>query len=172
MTFSQTFTASKTRLTKIYFKLHHKLLDSKHPSQIFLPGSHSFHPAPMASRSSIRPLLRSAKLQCPCAQAPRYFSRTAQRADAPPQQPSGNERTTHFGFETVPEMEKEARVAGVFSNVATYVIWDISRYSEANTLKLVRYYERLHVSWDTSTMEVGTSSLFPIPSYTFSGSLN
>ncbi|KAH8684744.1 ubiquinone biosynthesis methyltransferase Coq5 [Tricladium varicosporioides] len=73
----------------------------------------------MASRSSIRSLLRPVKLQFPCAQIPRYFSRTAQRPDAPPQQPSSNEKTTHFGFETVPEAEKEARVAGVFSNVAT-----------------------------------------------------
>ncbi|KAF4634427.1 hypothetical protein G7Y89_g3678 [Cudoniella acicularis] len=39
-----------------------------------------------------------------------------QSSNAPP---TSHERTTHFGFETVAEAEKEARVAGVFSNVAT-----------------------------------------------------
>ncbi|PSS18429.1 hypothetical protein M430DRAFT_87257, partial [Amorphotheca resinae ATCC 22711] len=50
----------------------------------------------------------------------RCFSSSVRRADSPPNPNSTNhERTTHFGFQTVPESEKEARVAGVFSNVAT-----------------------------------------------------
>ncbi|TAQ87527.1 hypothetical protein B7494_g4157 [Chlorociboria aeruginascens] len=45
------------------------------------------------------------------------FSTTRRKADSPAQ-PTNHERTTHFGYETVAEAEKEARVAGVFSNVA------------------------------------------------------
>ncbi|TVY67433.1 2-methoxy-6-polyprenyl-1,4-benzoquinol methylase [Lachnellula suecica] len=72
----------------------------------------------MSSRSALRPLLRSARFQCPYAQTPRHFSHSLRRA-APQSQPTNHERTTHFGFETVAEAEKEARVAGVFDNVAS-----------------------------------------------------
>ncbi|TGO21678.1 hypothetical protein BPAE_0206g00120 [Botrytis paeoniae] len=78
----------------------------------------------MACRSALRPLTRSARTQF----ASRCFSTssTIRQADSSSTQTSSagasnsdNARTTHFGFQTVPEEEKEARVAGVFSNVAT-----------------------------------------------------
>ncbi|KAF7892011.1 hypothetical protein EAF00_008313 [Botryotinia globosa] len=77
----------------------------------------------MACRSALRPLTRSARSQF----ASRCFSTssTIRQADSSSTQTSSagasnsnNGRTTHFGFQTVPEAEKEARVAGVFSNVA------------------------------------------------------
>jgi 2-methoxy-6-polyprenyl-1,4-benzoquinol methylase len=88
----------------------------------------------MVSRLALRPLVRSVKLQFPRSQAQRCFSSTIRKADSPVKS-TNHEKTTHFGFETVPEAEKEARgkisqieasyagliaflVAGVFSNVA------------------------------------------------------
>ncbi|KAF7917210.1 uncharacterized protein EAE98_010315 [Botrytis deweyae] len=77
----------------------------------------------MACRSALRPLTRSARTQF----ASRCFSTLSsiRQADSSSTQTSSagastsdNGRTTHFGFQTVPEAEKEARVAGVFSNVA------------------------------------------------------
>lgn len=88
----------------------------------------------MAYRYALRPLMRSRRYQL--AKPQRCFSTTIQRTESRSQSTS-QERTTHFGFETVPESEKEARgnyyfivgprnylayifiVAGVFSNVAT-----------------------------------------------------
>ncbi|TGO53079.1 hypothetical protein BCON_0130g00240 [Botryotinia convoluta] len=77
----------------------------------------------MACRSALRPLTRSARTQF----ASRCFSisSTIRQADSSSTQTSSagasnsdNGRTTHFGYQTVLEAEKEARVAGVFSNVA------------------------------------------------------
>ncbi|TQS34406.1 hypothetical protein Golomagni_05212 [Golovinomyces magnicellulatus] len=42
-----------------------------------------------------------------------------QRAFITSSSPKQNEKKTHFGFETISEAEKESRVAGVFSSVAT-----------------------------------------------------
>ncbi|PQE33202.1 ubiquinone biosynthesis methyltransferase coq5 protein [Rutstroemia sp. NJR-2017a WRK4] len=79
----------------------------------------------MACRTYLRPLTRSLKPQISFPISQRSFTQTVQkRAGESPSQPqtqsqaTNHERTTHFGFETVPEAEKEARVAGVFSNVA------------------------------------------------------
>ncbi|TGO67341.1 hypothetical protein BOTNAR_0044g00230 [Botryotinia narcissicola] len=77
----------------------------------------------MACRSALRPLTRSARSQF----VSRCFSTSSSihQADSSSTQTSSagasnsdNGRTTHFGFQTVPEAEKEAIVAGVFSNVA------------------------------------------------------
>ncbi|TEY71584.1 hypothetical protein BOTCAL_0090g00110 [Botryotinia calthae] len=77
----------------------------------------------MACRSALRPLTRSARSQF----ASRCFSTSNPIHQADPSSTqtssagasnSDNGRTTHFGYQTVPEAEKEARVAGVFSNVA------------------------------------------------------
>ncbi|THV55241.1 hypothetical protein BGAL_0011g00200 [Botrytis galanthina] len=77
----------------------------------------------MACRSVLRPLTRSARSQF----ASRCFSTSSsiRQADSSSTQTSSagasnsdNGRTTHFGYQTVLEAEKEARVAGVFSNVA------------------------------------------------------
>ncbi|KAB8293819.1 hypothetical protein EYC80_009301 [Monilinia laxa] len=62
----------------------------------------------MAFRTAFRPLTRSSTIR----QADPNTSSTTGASN------NDNVRTTHFGFETVPEAEKEARVAGVFSNVA------------------------------------------------------
>ncbi|EPE25491.1 S-adenosyl-L-methionine-dependent methyltransferase [Glarea lozoyensis ATCC 20868] len=71
----------------------------------------------MATKSAIRPFLKASRFQCLNSRTSRYFSQTSIARSEPPQ-PTNHERTTHFGFETVAEAEKEARVAGVFSNVA------------------------------------------------------
>ncbi|TGO34207.1 hypothetical protein BHYA_0207g00050 [Botrytis hyacinthi] len=77
----------------------------------------------MACRSALRPLTRSARSQF----ASICFSTSSsiRQADSSSTQTSSagasnsdNGRTTHFGYQTVLEAEKEARVAGVFSNVA------------------------------------------------------
>ncbi|KAI1005243.1 hypothetical protein K3495_g2976 [Podosphaera aphanis] len=58
----------------------------------------------------------------PCCNTSRYYRNlttynTPLRVEAP-RKSLNNEGTTHFGFETVAQAEKEARVAGVFSSVA------------------------------------------------------
>ncbi|KAH8816207.1 ubiquinone biosynthesis methyltransferase-like protein coq5 [Xylogone sp. PMI_703] len=73
---------------------------------------------PMSLRSTIKPVLRGARVQRASAQAYKCFSCSNRRAEASTQS-TNHERTTHFGYQTVPEAEKEAKVAGVFSNVAT-----------------------------------------------------
>ncbi|KAI6709820.1 hypothetical protein JHW43_007630 [Diplocarpon mali] len=73
----------------------------------------------MPSKPALRLLLRTAKPSLRPSHINRCLSSTARRPDSPGQtQPTKSARTTHFGFETVAEAEKEARVAGVFSNVA------------------------------------------------------
>lgn len=66
-----------------------------------------------------RPALRS------CARSLRVATRTSTTSPARPfstsivrlEQPK-SDRQTHFGYETIPEAEKQGRVAGVFTNVA------------------------------------------------------
>jgi 2-methoxy-6-polyprenyl-1,4-benzoquinol methylase len=62
----------------------------------------------MASKSYIRPLLRATKRQLQTAPTSRCFS-TSIRSRAEVPQSTNHEKTTHFGFETVAEAEKEAR---------------------------------------------------------------
>lgn len=71
----------------------------------------------MALRLPVKQCIRSARIHCPSSRPIRQFSSTVQRA-IEPSQPPNHERTTHFGFETVAEAQKEQRVAGVFSNIA------------------------------------------------------
>ncbi|RAL62636.1 hypothetical protein DID88_004482 [Monilinia fructigena] len=79
----------------------------------------------MAFRTAFRPLTRSARSPFQSPYISRCFSKsdTIRQPDPNTSSTTGasnndNVRTTHFGFETVLEAEKEARVAGVFSNVA------------------------------------------------------
>ncbi|KAK2744348.1 2-hexaprenyl-6-methoxy-1,4-benzoquinone methyltransferase [Onygenales sp. PD_40] len=73
----------------------------------------------MSSRAAWRSLHYSAKRR-PFVQAPyRCFSCSLQTQRPEPPKPEQNGRTTHFGFETVAETEKEARVGAVFSSVAS-----------------------------------------------------
>jgi len=62
----------------------------------------------MASRSCIRLLIRATKPRFQSAPIRRTFSDTIRHAESP-SQTTNHERTTHFGFETVAEAEKEAR---------------------------------------------------------------
>ncbi|QSZ36138.1 hypothetical protein DSL72_007263 [Monilinia vaccinii-corymbosi] len=81
----------------------------------------------MACRAAFRPSIRSVSNQFQSAHISRSISTSSILRQAGPSSTqtssagapnNDNERTTHFGFETVPESEKEARVAGVFSSVA------------------------------------------------------
>ena len=49
----------------------------------------------------------------------RLAQQQVQTASPPPNPPQHEDRTTHFGFETVPESAKTSRVAHVFSSVAS-----------------------------------------------------
>jgi hypothetical protein len=62
----------------------------------------------MASKLALRLFLRASKGQFQPTQIHRCFSISARLSESPTQ-PSNHERTTHFGFETVAEAEKEAR---------------------------------------------------------------
>jgi 2-methoxy-6-polyprenyl-1,4-benzoquinol methylase len=62
----------------------------------------------MALRSFMRPLIRATNSRFQSAPIGRTFSDTVRPAESPAQ-PTNHERTTHFGFETVAEAEKEAR---------------------------------------------------------------
>ncbi|RFU35118.1 hypothetical protein B7463_g1240, partial [Scytalidium lignicola] len=72
----------------------------------------------MSLRSTLKPALRGARVQRTSAPAYRCFSCCNRFAQSQTQS-TNHERTTHFGYQTVPEAEKEARVADVFSSVAT-----------------------------------------------------
>lgn len=54
-----------------------------------------------------------------------------------------DERTTHFGFETVPETEKASRVQGVFSSVATK--YDVM--NDAMSLGIHRLWKDAMMDW-------------------------
>ncbi|KAI9151952.1 putative COQ5-ubiquinone biosynthesis,methyltransferase [Paramyrothecium foliicola] len=71
----------------------------------------------MVARSALRSCLRSSRL--PTCSSKALRPSLAQQARLNSTQPSSTERkTTHFGYETVAESEKEGRVAGVFTSVA------------------------------------------------------
>lgn len=70
----------------------------------------------MASESLLRSLREASKVRIRPIHQYRCFSYATRQAQ---QSTSENERTTHFGFETVPESQKESKVRGVFSSVAT-----------------------------------------------------
>ncbi|RQM05986.1 hypothetical protein DH86_00002552 [Scytalidium sp. 3C] len=72
----------------------------------------------MSLRLALKPVLQRAGVRGTQRQASRCFSCSVQLAESTTQT-TNHERTTHFGYQTVPESEKEARVAGVFSSVAT-----------------------------------------------------
>lgn len=66
----------------------------------------------MAARPAIRGCARSLRTvtRTPIA---RPFSMSITRLEQPK-----TDRQTHFGYETIPEADKQGRVAGVFTNVA------------------------------------------------------
>lgn len=73
----------------------------------------------MASRSAVRTCTRSAVLSSRSIPSRSFYTSRSLASSNPgsptPQQPP---QSTHFGYETIPESEKEGRVAGVFTNVA------------------------------------------------------
>ena len=74
--------------------------------------------------------------------AARKTPETTPMADAP-QTETESHRTTHFGYETVPEAEKAGRVHGVFSSVA-------SRYDLMNDLmsaRIHRLWKEAMIDW-------------------------
>ncbi|KAH8689534.1 ubiquinone biosynthesis methyltransferase COQ5 [Talaromyces proteolyticus] len=74
----------------------------------------------MASKSAWRSLHHSAKRRNVLSTAPyRCFSCSLRSAQNPPGRPDDSSRMTHFGFETIPEGEKESKVGAVFSSVAS-----------------------------------------------------
>jgi demethylmenaquinone methyltransferase/2-methoxy-6-polyprenyl-1,4-benzoquinol methylase len=69
--------------------------------------------------------------------------------------PSDPDRTTHFGFETVPEAEKAARVHGVFSSVAR----NYDLMNDAMSLGIHRLWKGAMIDWiaprpDTAALDV------------------
>ncbi|KUJ12248.1 UbiE/COQ5 methyltransferase [Mollisia scopiformis] len=111
----------------------------------------------MATRTAFRPLVRAARPQLQSAQVHRCFTSTSQRAESPSQS-TNHERTTHFGFETVAEAEKEARVAGVFSNVA-------ASYDTMNDFMSLGIH-RLWKDHFVRSINPGSSSTSPSPGWT------
>ncbi|EER41486.1 ubiquinone biosynthesis methyltransferase coq5 [Histoplasma capsulatum var. duboisii H88] len=74
----------------------------------------------MTAKAAWRSLHYSAKRRSFAPRAPyRCFSCSIQTRQPELSKPGHGGRTTHFGFETVPEAEKEARVGAVFSSVAS-----------------------------------------------------
>ncbi|KAF8862194.1 UbiE/COQ5 methyltransferase [Acephala macrosclerotiorum] len=111
----------------------------------------------MASRSALRPLLRAYKPRFQAAHVHRCFTSTTRRADSPSQS-TNHERMTHFGFETVAEADKEARVAGVFSNVA-------ASYDTMNDFMSLGIH-RLWKDHFVRSINPGSSSTTPSPGWT------
>ena len=104
----------------------------------------------MVSRSALRPLLRSAQVQYR-SQPQRYFSSSIRKAGSPAQ-PTNHERTTHFGFETVSEAEKEARGIFLQSNSMS-ILTPSSRWRIQQRSSLLRHNERLHVPRNPPPLE-------------------
>ncbi|PGH27773.1 hypothetical protein AJ80_00561 [Polytolypa hystricis UAMH7299] len=73
----------------------------------------------MSSREALKLLRFSTRRQFVAPKTPyRCFSCTVQARQSQTNQQQRDQRTTHFGYETVPETEKESRVGAVFSSVA------------------------------------------------------
>lgn len=72
----------------------------------------------MASRTALRGVSRSLKPSTCSLRLARPFCSTNAVRNNTNTDPNTTPRSTHFGFETVPESEKQQRVAGVFSSVA------------------------------------------------------
>ncbi|KPM35065.1 hypothetical protein AK830_g11511 [Neonectria ditissima] len=72
----------------------------------------------MASRTALRSISRSIKPSTCHIRLARPFCSTNAVRNSTNTDPNSTPRSTHFGFETVPESEKQQRVAGVFSSVA------------------------------------------------------
>ncbi|ESZ96730.1 ubiquinone biosynthesis methyltransferase coq5 [Sclerotinia borealis F-4128] len=72
----------------------------------------------MACRTAFRPIARSSTIRQANPSTGTSSTHTSSAGTSASASHNEDGRTTHFGFETVPEAEKEARVAGVFSNVA------------------------------------------------------
>jgi hypothetical protein len=101
--------------TKYYRRRRQEIFFSTPPR---VPIDTSLQNTPMPPTQSLRPLLRAGARQFQpahtTATATRCFSSTIRsRAGEQPQATTNHERTTHFGFETVAEADKEAR--GLFS---------------------------------------------------------
>ena len=107
----------------------------------------------MASRYTLRPLMRSARCQLQPFHSQRCFSSSIRRYE-PTSESTNHERTTHFGFETVPESEKEARgnIESLLNVQANVYANSCRRFQQRSNL--IRYHERLHVSGHPSTLEV------------------
>ncbi|MCJ1282385.1 2-hexaprenyl-6-methoxy-1,4-benzoquinone methyltransferase [Xylographa opegraphella] len=73
----------------------------------------------MFVRSGASALHRAACVSCKRIGQVRLLSHTAFRSQEDVGQAGNNDRTTHFGFETVPESAKESKVGAVFSSVAS-----------------------------------------------------
>ncbi|KAL1966274.1 hypothetical protein VTN77DRAFT_4627 [Rasamsonia byssochlamydoides] len=74
----------------------------------------------MASKYAWRSLNHSVKRRTVVPQTPyRCFSCSPRASQAQTGKPEENTRMTHFGFETIPEYEKESKVGAVFSSVAS-----------------------------------------------------
>lgn len=71
----------------------------------------------MAARPALRVCTRALSApMCRGVVSTRQFSVSCSRLNASGSR--GEERKTHFGYETINELEKQNRVAGVFTNVA------------------------------------------------------
>ncbi|KFH46086.1 2-methoxy-6-polyprenyl-1,4-benzoquinol methylase-like protein [Hapsidospora chrysogenum ATCC 11550] len=71
----------------------------------------------MAARPALRVCARALRVPtCRGVVSTRQFSVSCSRLNA--SESRGEERKTHFGYETINESEKQSRVAGVFTNVA------------------------------------------------------
>jgi 2-methoxy-6-polyprenyl-1,4-benzoquinol methylase len=85
---------------------------------VLLPRPRTRIPRMATPRSVLRFCARSIRQQ-PCVKhaTTRSFNTTRSLA-AGHQSSQQQQKSTHFGYETIPEAEKEGRVAGVFTNVA------------------------------------------------------
>jgi 2-methoxy-6-polyprenyl-1,4-benzoquinol methylase len=71
----------------------------------------------MAARPALRVFTRALRAPtCRGVVSTRQFSVSCSRLNT--SESRGEERKTHFGYETINESEKQSRVAGVFTNVA------------------------------------------------------
>ncbi|KAI6783583.1 2-methoxy-6-polyprenyl-benzoquinol methylase-like protein [Emericellopsis cladophorae] len=96
----------------------------------------------MNARSGLRLGARALRASTPRAPVARAFSTTISQYD--------QGKHTHFGYETIPEAEKQGRVAGVFTNVA-------ESYDKMNDLMSLGVH-RLWKDYFVSTLNPGATT--------------
>lgn len=111
-----------------------------------------------ASRQALPRTLRAGSVRLPSPSLKTFSTSSSCCADPSPSSSGSNQKSTHFGFQSVPESIKESLVGKVFSSVASsydVMVWRKKRLSLHGDRWVLTFWlaERCYVAWSTQTME-------------------